>query len=349
MDLVFDGIPSLLGDFVIQISVILVLGGCLATLVGRSLLRRSNSSAGNYVSTTFLPKIWNSAGRPSSNKLEHRDVLGQLSDRLPSADPTGREQDPTIVDLLSQIVDVNATLHTRLENAEGTLENQAEEISTYKSEARTDVLTGLANRRVFEELLRHRVNAWQRDQTPVFVLLVDIDYFKRFNDSYGHQAGDEVLTQVAQLLRESMSEDDLVSRIGGEEFAVIIDGDCLQSALQSAEYARREIEQANFIYKNQHLHVTVSIGVADSRATENKSALVKRADIALYMSKSTGRNNVHWHNGKRSILFAPRQATVDPASGFSTTGVAALTETKDFSTVCNELRQRLVAVASEEC
>ncbi|MDP7303333.1 MAG: GGDEF domain-containing protein, partial [Pirellulaceae bacterium] len=164
--------------------------------------------------------------------MEHRDVLGQLSDRLPSADPSGREQDPTIVDLLSQIVDVNATLHTRLENAEGTLENQAAEISTYKSEARTDVMTGLANRRVFDELLRNRVNTWQRDQTPVFVLLIDIDYFKRFNDSYGHQAGDEVLTQVAQLLRESMSEADLVSRIGGEEFAVIIDGDCLQSALQ---------------------------------------------------------------------------------------------------------------------
>ncbi|MDP7305620.1 MAG: diguanylate cyclase, partial [Pirellulaceae bacterium] len=120
-------------------------------------------------------------------------------------------------------------------------------------------------------------------------------------------------------------------------------------ALQSAEYARREIEQATFIYENQQLHVTVSIGVADSQATEKKSTLVKRADIALYMSKSAGRNNVHWHNGKRSILFAPRQATVDPASGFSTTGVAALTKTKDFSTVCNELRQRLVAVASEEC
>jgi len=348
MDAILGSNALRLGDSVILISVILVLGACLAILVGRNLLRRSNSRTGNSVWTTFLSTIWSSAGPLSSHELAQSNVLGQLSDRLQSADASDREQDPTIVDLLSQIVDVNATLHTRLENAEGTLENQAAEISAYKSEARTDAMTGLSNRRVFDELLRDRVSAWQRNKIPFSVLLVDIDHFKRFNDNYGHLAGDEVLKQVAHVLLGSMSKNDLVARIGGEEFAVIIDGDCTQSSQLRAENARQEIERADLVYEDQHLHVTVSIGVADSQSIENESAFFKRADIALYASKSAGRNNVHWHDGMRAVPFAPCRAPVDPVSGFSTRGIAALTETKDFGIVCNELRQRLVAVTSEK-
>ena len=216
MESILGSNTLLLEDSVILISVILVSGACLATLVAWNLTRRSNSRAGDSVWTIFLPTIWRSAGSLSDDKEKHRDLVEQLKDRLPVTNAPDHEQDATIVDLLSQIVDINATLHTRLENAEGTLEDQAAEISAYKSEARTDAMTGLPNRRVFDELLRDRVSAWQRNKIPFSVLLVDIDHFKRFNDNYGHLAGDEVLKQVAHVLLGSMSKNDLVARIGGE-------------------------------------------------------------------------------------------------------------------------------------
>jgi len=86
-------------------------------------------------------------------------------------------------------------------------------------------MTGLANRRVFDEQLQEWLVAWHRDQVPVSILLFDVDHFRGFNNDYGHQAGDAVLTQVAHALKRSMGENDLVSRIGGEEFVVIIDRD----------------------------------------------------------------------------------------------------------------------------
>ena len=348
MDTILNSGSPLLADFIDLKFLILILGICLATLVARNLIERSDFLTGDSVWAKFLRMIHGMPNRSSLDDVKHRDVLGQLRERLPAAPDIRPEEETSIVDLLSQIVDVNATLHTRLESAEGTLEDQVAEITAYKSEARTDAMTGLANRRVFDELLRDRLNDWQRDGVPVSVLLVDIDHFKRFNDDYGHLAGDEVLTQVARLLSDSMGEGDLVSRIGGEEFSVIIDADGPQTAQTRAEHARQEIEQADFVYEDQPLHVTVSIGVADSQGAENASSLVKRVDVALYASKAAGRNIVHWHDGEQSIPLTARRANVNPVSGFATTGVAALTETKDFGTVCHELRQRLVAVASEE-
>ena len=348
MNSVLGSNASLLGDPVILTSVIFVLALSLTTMVVRSLLRRGNSKTENSARSTFPSSFLSSADSQSSCDQVQRDLLGQLSDRLPSADASRREQDPTIVDLLSQIVDVNATLHTRLENAEGTLETQVAEISAYKSEARTDPMTGLANRRVFDEQLRERLAGFQLNQVPVSILMVDIDHFREFNNDYGHQAGDAVLTQVAHVLRRSMGENDLVSRIGGEEFTIIIDSNSSESAQTLAEHARREIEQTDFVFEDQHLHVTVSVGGAESQEKENASGLVKRADVALYASKSAGRNIVHWHDGKQSIPLTQGQATRTPVSAFQVTDTAAPPDTKDFGTVCSELRQRLVAFTSEK-
>jgi len=347
MDIIVDGARSLVGESGKLASLFLILGICVTTLAVRNLLERSELLQGNSLTARIL-RFLCGAPRLAAHDAKHRDVLGQLRERLPVTAANGHDDEPSLVDLLSQIVDANATLHSRLESAEGTLENQVAEITAYKSEARTDALTGLANRRVFDELLKIRLAEWQRDGEPVSIVLFDIDHFKRFNDDYGHLAGDEVLTQVAGLLRETMEEGDLVARIGGEEFAVVVGGD-LESAKQSAELVRQAIEEEDLIYEDQHLHVTVSVGVTESQGTENTSSLMKRVDMALYASKAAGRNIVHWHDGKRSIPLSPRRANIDPATGFATNGVAALTETKDFSTVCNELRQRLMVVATEEC
>jgi len=348
MDSILGSNSSLFGDPVVLFSVIVVLSASLAVMIARSLQRRWNSRPGKSIGKVFSLSFWLSSGPQSSGDIENRKMLGRLRDRLSSADTSHREQEPTIVNLLSQIVDANATLKSRLENAEGTLENQVAEISAYKSEARTDPMTGLANRRVFDELLRERLDAWHRDQVPVSILMFDIDHFRGFNNDYGHQAGDAVLTQVAHVLRRSMGENDLVARIGGGEFVIIIERDSLEAAQTLAEHARREIEQADFVFEDQHLQITVSVGGAESQATENATALVKRADIALYASKSAGRNIGHWHDGKKSIALGPKRTTPSLVPEVSTADTAAPTEKKDFGTVCNELRQRLVAFATEK-
>jgi len=215
-------------------------------MVARSLHRRWSLRTGKSIVKFLSMSFWQSAGSQSRSDFKHCEVFEQLSDRLPSGDTSSSAQEPTIVDLLSQIVNDNATLNTRLENAQGTFENQVAEISAYKSEARTDPMTGLANRRVFDEQLQEWLVAWHRYHVPVSILLFDVDHFRGFNNDYGRQAGDAVLTQVAHALKRSMGENDLVSRIGGEEFVVIIDRDSRASAQTLAERARREIEQAGF-------------------------------------------------------------------------------------------------------
>lgn len=221
---------------------------------------------------------------------------------------TGRGEERAVHELLSQIVEVNAALHARLAWAEGTLANQAAELDTYKSEARTDALTGLANRRAFDESLQGRMLAGCSNHRCVAVMLVDIDRFKWLNDQFGHQAGDAVLAQCAQVLSDAMSDQECVARIGGEEFAVIFAAARAPAARAYAERARQRIEEAEFQGAGKRLQVTVSIGVAASQDGESTVSLLQRVDEALYASKSAGRNRAHWHDGQRAMPLRARPA-----------------------------------------
>lgn len=160
--------------------------------------------------------------------------------------------------------------------------------------ASLDPLTGLNNRLVFQQRLADEFQRTRRYQVPLSLILIDVDRFKSYNDSFGHPAGDAVLTQVARLLRLSARSIDVVARIGGEEFAVLLPNTTLDGAIQLAERFRQSIESAEWT----HRPVTISVGVAAaSTSMMDSTALVSSADAALYRAKQLGRNRVAYHGG----------------------------------------------------
>jgi len=159
--------------------------------------------------------------------------------------------------------------------------------------ALTDPLTNLPNRRHGLDFLQTEWTAAQDNSRPLSLLMLDIDHFKQINDRYGHPAGDAVLHRLAELLRAISRAEDLVFRYGGEEFAVVLPGAPLATAIQVAERIRRLTAVETFEWQNEFIAVTVSIGAAGrSERTADAEALVNAADEALYQAKQNGRNRV---------------------------------------------------------
>jgi diguanylate cyclase (GGDEF)-like protein len=160
--------------------------------------------------------------------------------------------------------------------------------------ARTDPLTGLANRRRFMMVLEHTFSHSQRTGTPLALVMLDIDHFKRINDTHGHQGGDEILVKIAELIRPSPGDDILAARYGGEEFALILPETSLDTAVRGAERLRRQIEDLTFAGPLAGLRLTASFGVAVSPhpVINTMNQLIREADDALYRAKHAGRNRV---------------------------------------------------------
>lgn len=161
--------------------------------------------------------------------------------------------------------------------------------------ATVDGLTGLVVRRHFQSKMEEEFRRAKRYNKPLSYLMTDIDHFKKFNDTYGHQTGDAVLREVAKIVRKSVRETDIAARYGGEEFCVILPETEPEGAVQFAERLRQSVESATFIgAQGEELKVTISIGVSSIPYTdpENAEAMIKLADDSLYVCKKNGRNRV---------------------------------------------------------
>ncbi len=155
----------------------------------------------------------------------------------------------------------------------------------------TDHLTAAYNRKSCDEYVKKLVQLGPINQTPTSLIILDIDYFKKINDSYGHDIGDYVLKECVRLLQETFGRDgEMVARIGGEEFVVILPAHSLESAAQRAETAQKRFREESFIQGELNISFTVSMGIAELQPTENATEWLKRADTALYQSKNSGRN-----------------------------------------------------------
>lgn len=177
------------------------------------------------------------------------------------------------------------SVHEKLELKQKELIELNEQLATL---ANTDSLTGLYNRRFFLEKLNENIISYQKSNNPFTILLLDIDYFKKINDTYGHLIGDKVLKELAELMYRTCCKRDIIARFGGEEFIILLSESNIQVAKLEAEKIRSVVEHADW----RGVSVTVSIGAATYANEDTDISILAKADDALYKSKANGRNCV---------------------------------------------------------
>jgi diguanylate cyclase len=229
---------------------------------------------------------------------------GQYSDTLSAA--TGEldaDQSPAeLRKLVNSLLVATREMENRTKSLETELQKSSDKVSELRSklsdvhkESLTDPLTGIANRKAFDTALAAAEEQAAQGGDPVSLLLCDIDNFKKFNDTWGHQTGDQVLRLVANCLSENVKGRDTAARYGGEEFGVVLRGTALKDAVRIAEQIRRAVEGRRLVKKSTGDilgTITISIGVAQFTVNEKADMAVRRADTCLYGAKQFGRNLV---------------------------------------------------------
>jgi len=227
-----------------------------------------------------------------SDNRDHIETLGEVSSQCqPTADP--RPIIEKLVKELSNATTRSSALEANFVKTTEELDQIRDSLKLAEQHSNTDALTGLANRRSLEAFLRSAQIAAMETGNALSILMIDIDHFKKFNDNFGHQVGDQVLRLVGKVLQESVRECDLAARYGGEELMAVLPEANLDNSADVAERIRRRISDARLTRRatgEEISSVTVSIGVAQFRLAESAEAMIERCDRALYHAKRSGRN-----------------------------------------------------------
>ena len=235
-------------------------------------------------------------GEVGANADRYGDVLAEVSSEIDGADSSGIQK--IVAKLVSEtrrMAAQNDSLKGKLESSSLEINQLREDLANVRQEALTDALTGIANRKMFDNTLQDCASAARENDAPLSLMLLDIDHFKKFNDTYGHQLGDKVLQLVGHTLTQCVKGRDLPARYGGEEFAVILPQTSLPDATTLADQVRLSVAQRKIVRKStgQDLGtITMSIGVSAYVPGESLQDLIERADEALYAAKNAGRNRV---------------------------------------------------------
>ncbi len=238
-----------------------------------------------------------------SDNRTQMETLGEVSSQCkPTADP--RPIIEMLVKELSHATTRSSALEANFLQTTKDLDEIKDSLKQAEQHSNTDALTGLANRRSLEAFLRSAQITAMEAGTPLSILMIDIDHFKSFNDSYGHQVGDQVLRLVGKVLAESVRDCDLAARYGGEELMAILPGAALEACVEAAERIRRRICDARLTRRatgEEISSLTVSIGVAQFRMGETADGMIGRCDKALYQAKRLGRNRTVKESAEEEI------------------------------------------------
>ncbi len=212
------------------------------------------------------------------------------------------EDTENLENIIAGVLVATREMNQRNKSLEGELDNSSEEINRLKTdlelmrrEATTDALTGVANRKKFDEEMRRTVAEAMEEGTSLCLIMMDIDHFKKFNDTYGHQVGDQVLKLLASTLKNGTKGQDTAARYGGEEFAIILPRTDVDGAFRLADALRKTISVKELVNRTTGENmgqITVSAGLAQFEMGEPITEFIARADEALYMAKRAGRNRV---------------------------------------------------------
>lgn len=234
----------------------------------------------------------------------------ELEDKISGLQAGADDYLPKPYDELELNARIYAALRTKaLQDELRTKNIQLEELLTkVEYMAVTDALTGLYNRRRFHEILTKEFERSKRYASPFSLIMLDIDHFKRINDSYGHQAGDSVLQQVAKLIQKNIRDIDTAARYGGEEFIMLAPNTSTKDAVHASERIRAGTAHSEFTGINKET-LTLSAGIAGlpDALIDNEDKLIKCADIALYRAKQNGRNRIEISDGKELNRASDRQ------------------------------------------
>ncbi len=244
-----------------------------------------------------LTSVASAIAQAKQSQMVYGETLADASANIQKADraDTLREVVSGLASATTQVQRENATLEARLESSTREVARLREHLEQVRRDAMTDALTNLANRKAFDEELLRACDASERDNTPMALAILDIDHFKRFNDTWGHQTGDQVLRYVASVIGRISKHPRLAARYGGEEFAIIFPGETAASVESALDAIRQEVGSRALRRRSTDDElgaVTISAGLAQRHPGESGSQLLDRSDAALYVSKNDGRDRV---------------------------------------------------------
>jgi len=249
-----------------------------------------------------LMTVINSTNQLNSDVTDHNTALQNAETEIQQCGTTEQFSDvqDSLVHNIRSIVAANQKMENDLVVSKFKLEETAQELDRSRKEARTDALCKVANRKAVDETLAFMVSRYISQKKSFGLMLIDIDHFKRINDTFGHEAGDDVLVNVGKALKECVRPEDFVGRLGGDEFVLMLEGLTESTAEAVGKRIRSTIELYNFSvgHKGESTVVTLSMGLAVINSDDDASALYRRADQALYRSKELGRNQLYTIVGK---------------------------------------------------
>ncbi len=221
-------------------------------------------------------------------RISKASDIGQLSDVLAEV----MQETRTIQLNAQRSRDEMREMRHRVDESEKEMQRLQHELEQTSEMIRTDALTGALNRKGMDDALEREVARAVRHEAPLCLGLLDIDNFKKLNDTYGHQVGDRALIHLSAVVRETLRPQDTLARYGGEEFLILLPDTSLDDAVQILTRVQRELTRKYFLHENQKMLITFSAGASELGPQEQPAEAVKRADAAMYMAKRAGKNRV---------------------------------------------------------
>lgn len=242
----------------------------------------------------------------SSSERYHGRLAAMSEEVPPTADRQKlREWVEALVLSTREEITRKTQLESQLKDSSNEIRNLREALETTRAEALTDPLTGLANRRHFEEMLQKSIDQATLRREPFALVMADIDFFKKFNDAHGHLTGDQVLRLVARTMKDKFKDKAVITRFGGEEFAIILPEADVIAGKFGAETVRQALLTRELIKRstNENLgRITISLGVSGYRRGDTAGSIVERADQALMLAKRDGRNRTVTEDALESLV-----------------------------------------------